>query len=227
MNQIVKQMAAVPLLCLLLMSCTQTLPNSVSHLKSFATPQSVAKSPKSVTGNVEQNKQQTIAERQRSFVNQQIATQQNFIKEQLEKQTASAQALKISRSATIAKATGRDKTSKPQPASVTSATRSAGIITLNAPWKCVPSGLKRVIVDVSNKFGPVTVNSTHRSRSKNRKIGGAQQSYHLGCKAVDFRVEGNTSAVLKYLRAHPQVGGVKRYRSGYFHIDNGPKRSWR
>ena len=227
MNQIAMSIAAVPLLCLLLTSCTQTSPISVSHLESVTAPGSVTQVPKPATRKVEQDNQQSIAERQQAFVSQQIATQQNFIKEQIEKQAATVLAMKISRSETIAKATGKVETSEPQPASVTSATRSAGNITLNAPWKCVPAGLKSVIVDVSKKFGPVTVNSTHRSRSKNRKVGGAQQSYHLSCKAVDFRVDGNPSAVLKYLRAHPQVGGVKRYRTGYFHIDNGPKRSWR
>ncbi|MGB7285508.1 MAG: D-Ala-D-Ala carboxypeptidase family metallohydrolase [Salaquimonas sp.] len=111
-------------------------------------------------------------------------------------------------------------------ASVTANSRGANV-TFNAPWKCVPDGLKAVVYEVARRYGPVTVNSTHRSRSKNRRIGGARQSYHLKCAAVDFRVKGNTSSVLKYLRRHPNVGGVKRYRSGYFHIDNGPKRTWR
>jgi len=154
--------------------------------------------------------QLSVVELQMAFMERQSALQKEFMQNQKTWQTET-----------------KPSPAKPTPASVTSATRSAGDITLNAPWKCVPSGLKSVIADVSRKFGPVTVNSTHRTKSKNRKVGGAKNSYHIGCRAVDFRVSGNKSAVLKYLRAHPQVGGVKLYRSGYFHIDNGPKRTWR
>lgn len=120
----------------------------------------------------------------------------------------------------------KSKTPNVKMASVTANSRGSRV-TINAPWQCVPNGLKAVVYEVSRRYGLVIVNSTHRSRSKNRRIGGARKSYHLRCAAVDFRVKGNTSAVLKYLRRHPNVGGVKRYRSGFFHIDNGPKRSWR
>jgi uncharacterized protein YcbK (DUF882 family) len=31
---------------------------------------------------------------------------------------------------------------------------------------------------------------------------------------------------MAYLRASPQVGGLKIYRNGIIHIDNGERRSW-
>lgn len=105
-------------------------------------------------------------------------------------------------------------------------TRNAGGVTMNAPWKCVPSSLKSVIETVARNFGPVTVNSTLRSIAGNRRAGGAGNSYHLRCQAVDFRVQGTGSGVYAFLARHRSVGGLKRYRSGFFHIDTGPRRSW-
>lgn len=97
----------------------------------------------------------------------------------------------------------------------------------NAPSKCVPARLKRVLKSVAAKYGPITVNSTYRSSKKNRKIGGKKRSYHLRCAAVDFRVHARTKGLLSYLKRHKSVGGYKRYRSGFYHIDTGPKRTWR
>ena len=91
---------------------------------------------------------------------------------------------------------------------------------------CVPKGLKRVLVKLSRKFGGLTVNSTHRSHRYNRKIGGAKHSYHLSCQAVDFRLGGRYRSALAYLKKLPQVGGLKHYGNGVFHIDIGPRRTW-
>ena len=95
-----------------------------------------------------------------------------------------------------------------------------------APSKCVPGQLKKVLAAVAAKYGPITVNSTVRSAAKNRKIGGKKKSFHLQCAAVDFRVHGGSKGLLSYLRSHPSVGGYKRYKSGFYHIDTGPKRTW-
>ena len=97
---------------------------------------------------------------------------------------------------------------------------------INAPWKCVPARLKRVLNQISKRFGPVTINSTARSRRHNRLVGGKRRSYHLRCQAVDFRVRGRTKGLKRWLARHPSVGGYKRYRTGFFHIDTGPKRTW-
>ncbi len=114
-----------------------------------------------------------------------------------------------------------------QKASVGGASRSSGNLVLNAQWDCVPSKLKAVVNEVSRRYGTVTVNSTYRSSKRNRRVGGAKGSYHLRCQAVDFRVRGDSRQVLTFLRNHPHVGGFKRYRSGFFHIDTGPRRTWR
>jgi len=103
--------------------------------------------------------------------------------------------------------------------------RTRGIVK-RAPWKCVPKRLKIVLSQISRKFGRVIVNSTYRGRRKNRLVGGKRRSYHLRCQAVDFRVAGRTRGLAGWLARHPYVGGYNRYRSGYFHIDTGPKRTW-
>lgn len=104
--------------------------------------------------------------------------------------------------------------------------RAVGSLKINASWKCVPSRLKKVIAQVRRRYGAVTINSTYRSRSKNRRAGGKKKSYHLHCRAVDFRVHGRTRGLTRFLARHPLVGGWKRYPSGFYHIDTGPKRTW-
>jgi len=103
--------------------------------------------------------------------------------------------------------------------------RSRGIA-WNAPSRCLPGRLKKVLRQVSRKFGRVIVNSTVRGSRRNRMVGGKRKSYHLRCRAVDFRVRGRTRGLTRWLARHPSVGGFKRYRAGYYHIDTGPKRSW-
>ena len=96
----------------------------------------------------------------------------------------------------------------------------------SAPSHCVPASLKGVIQKVAAQYGPVTVSSTARSRTKNASVGGRSKSFHLGCRAVDFRVHGSTKGLIAFLAAQKNVGGIKRYSSGFYHIDNGPRRSW-
>ena len=105
---------------------------------------------------------------------------------------------------------------------------SQGTITLraSAPTSCVPGNLREVVASVAAKFGPVSVESTHRNRARNWRAGGARQSLHLSCRAIDFRVRTRVRGVMAYLRSHPQVGGLKIYRNGIIHIDNGERRSW-
>jgi uncharacterized protein YcbK (DUF882 family) len=96
----------------------------------------------------------------------------------------------------------------------------------NAPSKCVPSRLISVLERVAKKYGPITVNSTYRSQSRNRRAGGKKRSYHLKCAAIDFRVHASTKGLLRYLKGQKEVGGYKRYKSGFYHIDIGPRRTW-
>ena len=90
----------------------------------------------------------------------------------------------------------------------------------------MPGALKSVLYQVSQKFGPVVVNSSVRGHSHNRRVGGARKSWHLRCMATDFRVHGSTKGLWAFLRSHPNVGGLHRYPSGFYHIDLGPKRTW-
>jgi len=105
---------------------------------------------------------------------------------------------------------------------------SQGAIILrdSAPTECIPDNLREVVASVAEKFGPVSVESTHRNRGRNWRAGGARHSLHLSCRAVDFRVRARARGVMAYLRSHPQVGGLKIYRNGIIHIDNGDRRSW-
>lgn len=96
----------------------------------------------------------------------------------------------------------------------------------HTPERCLPHDLLDVIYDVAERFGEVQILSTFRDPERNRRVGGAEQSFHLSCQAIDFRVSGKTAGLLSYLEGRGEVGGLKRYPMGYFHIDNGPRRSW-
>jgi hypothetical protein len=103
---------------------------------------------------------------------------------------------------------------------------SGGGVNWVASSGCLDSSLKSVIYDVASNYGPVTVNSTCRSKGHNASVGGAPRSKHLSGDAVDFRVHGNVGAVYAYLKGNGDVGGLKHYGGGLFHIDNGDRRSW-
>ena len=94
------------------------------------------------------------------------------------------------------------------------------------PLTCLPAPVRRALNDVALRFGPVIVRSTHRGNGAFVRTDAWRGSYHRDCRAADFRVSGNPSAVLAFLRARHDLGGVKRYRNGLFHVDNGPRRSW-
>ena len=99
-------------------------------------------------------------------------------------------------------------------------------VTWNDTKWCVPLELKAVLRKVARKFGPVKVHSTHRWPLENKLKGGKPRSFHLKCRAVDFSVEGAPSGVTAFLKSQPAVGGYSYYRQGFYHIDNGPRRTW-
>jgi Peptidase M15 len=103
---------------------------------------------------------------------------------------------------------------------------SGGAVRWVASSGCLNSGLRSVIASVASSFGPVTVNSTCRSRGHNARVGGARRSQHLTGNAADFRVRGNWRGVWAFLRSSSMVGGLKHYGGGLFHIDTGARRSW-
>ena len=101
-----------------------------------------------------------------------------------------------------------------------------GRLLSRAPFECIPDELKAVLGQVAERWGTVVVNSSHRSKAHNRRVGGKSRSFHLKCEAADFSVAGSHKGLVAFLRKHPLVGGYKRYPAGHFHIDVGPKRSW-
>jgi hypothetical protein len=103
---------------------------------------------------------------------------------------------------------------------------SGGLIRWNASPDCLAPSLRAVLVQVVERFGPLKVNSTCRSKAHNAAVGGATRSYHLIGKAVDFRVPGHFREILSFLTGLRAVGGLKHYGGGVFHIDTGPRRTW-
>ena len=109
--------------------------------------------------------------------------------------------------------------------------RSSGInypvqITWNDARWCVPMRLRKALRKVSQRFGPVTVHSTHRWPIENWRKGGKPRSFHLSCRAVDFSVRDAPTGVTAYLETLREVGGYSYYPQGFYHIDNGPRRTW-
>ena len=103
------------------------------------------------------------------------------------------------------------------------------LIGRNPRTRCFPAKLKRLIKKISRHYGkPIYVTSGHRSRGHNRRIGGARGSYHVKCKAVDFKVPGVSKyALARYVKRLPGRGGVGTYcGKSTIHLDVGPRRTW-
>jgi len=94
---------------------------------------------------------------------------------------------------------------------------------------CLKPGVLRMVAQVERHYGkkPI-ITSGYRSPKRNRRAGGARNSQHVFCKAVDMQVEGVSKWQLaKYLRSIPGRGGVGTYcRTKSVHIDIGKKRDW-
>jgi uncharacterized protein YcbK (DUF882 family) len=93
---------------------------------------------------------------------------------------------------------------------------------------CLPPKLIAALEDLAKKHGPIYVNSTHRSKAHNKKVGGASRSQHLNCKAIDFGLvdKSKNKAAKATIVADKRVGGYSLYPGGHFHIDTGPRRTW-
>jgi Peptidase M15 len=91
---------------------------------------------------------------------------------------------------------------------------------------CLDGSLRSVLSNLASNFGSLTVSSTCRSGSHNRRVGGAPRSMHLSGDAADFRIHSNVGAAYASLRSNGSVGGLKHYGGGLFHIDTGARRSW-
>ena len=125
----------------------------------------------------------------------------------------------------VASLGGNDGDYDPRP-SRKSLSGGGGGITWAASSGCLNGTLRSIVQDVASAYGSLTVSSTCRSHGHNAAVGGAKKSQHLTGDAADFRVHGNVSGAMAFLRNHVSVGGFHHYGGGLFHIDTGPKRTW-
>lgn len=92
---------------------------------------------------------------------------------------------------------------------------------------CFPAALRLVLARMGEHFGgAVIVTSGHRSQGENRRAGGARGSLHVRCLAADVQIAGVApSAVARFARAQPEVGGVGTYRhTRSVHVDVGARK---
>lgn len=89
-----------------------------------------------------------------------------------------------------------------------------------------PELIKRLqaLRDVLGK--PITVTSGYRCPAHNKAIGGAKQSRHMQGQAADLVVPGLTPAQVAAAADQVGLGGIGVYKSGFTHVDIGPKRRW-
>jgi len=74
---------------------------------------------------------------------------------------------------------------------------------------------------------PIYVLSGYRCPVYNARIGGAPRSYHMCGMAADIRSPGRSVQYMANAARLTGFGGVgKYYRSGFVHVDVGPRRTW-
>lgn len=95
--------------------------------------------------------------------------------------------------------------------------------------------LMSILYLVNQKIGnekPISVISGYRSAETNRKLallnkGVATNSYHIKGKAIDIRIPGRDTALIRDAGLSLRVGGVGYYtQSNFAHLDTGPHRHW-
>lgn len=93
-------------------------------------------------------------------------------------------------------------------------------------YSCVPPILIQKLNAMANMGWSVDLVSAYRSKADNKRRKGAPGSYHIPCRAVDFRVRNKTVDEVKKYLLSTWYGGLGLYCTGRFHIDNGPHRVW-
>lgn len=80
--------------------------------------------------------------------------------------------------------------------------------------------------------GEIIVISGYRSPKTNRLLAQnnpavAKKSYHVKGRAIDIRIPGKSTKVMRDISINLGVGGVGYYsRSDFIHLDTGPRRTW-
>lgn len=91
----------------------------------------------------------------------------------------------------------------------------------------------RVLQELRNKFNkPIIINSTYRSPSYNKLVGGSKDSLHLEFNAIDFTVSEKGDLKQLFLQLHiwdkefhfkflPKAGsmGIGFYENRFIHLD--------
>lgn len=106
--------------------------------------------------------------------------------------------------------------------------RTGGVIPIDPKLLSV---VYLVNMKLQNKH-PISVISGYRSEETNRKLaltnaGVARNSYHIKGQAMDLRIEGINSTMIRDAGMNLRVGGVGYYeKSNFVHLDTGPRRHW-
>lgn len=74
---------------------------------------------------------------------------------------------------------------------------------------------------------PLLITSAYRSPEHNKKVGGAQNSYHMKGCAFDIRMENQDPIAFELAAREVGFRGVGYYpKQNFMHIDLGPERTW-
>ena len=104
--------------------------------------------------------------------------------------------------------------------------------TLTCPnGKPFPDDLVQLLRDASSHFGRTAyVNSGYRTPERNRRVGGARDSQHMKCRAIDFRVAGvSVGELRRYVVSNLnkwRLRGLGTY-SSHLHVDIGERKTTR
>lgn len=95
--------------------------------------------------------------------------------------------------------------------------------------------LMSILYLISQKVGTkkeISVISGYRTAETNRKLalinsGVAKNSYHIKGQAIDIRIPGYKTSLIRDAAMKLRVGGVGYYeKSNFTHLDTGPHRHW-
>lgn len=77
-----------------------------------------------------------------------------------------------------------------------------------------------ILQKVRDKFGIVDISSAYRTVNYNKSIGGADNSYHIYGRAVDFRARNYKAKEVLLFLEDLGVKGLEMIDENYIHIDN-------